>query len=61
MDRLVELFLVEALVMVVCVEAVAALVMVVQALRGFCLSVFFASVNCGYNFSFDYALFADDC
>jgi hypothetical protein len=61
MDRLVERFLVEALGMVVCEVAAAASVMVVQALREFCLSVFFASVNSRNDCSFDYALFADNC
>jgi hypothetical protein len=53
MDRLVERFLVEVLGMVVGEVAVAASAMVAQALREFCLSVFFAPVNCGDYCSFD--------
>jgi hypothetical protein len=60
MKRLVKRFLFEALVMVFYEVAAVASAMAAQALREFCLSVFFASVNSRNDCSFDYALFADN-
>ena len=53
--------LVEVMGMVVCEVVEAASAMAAQALREFCLSVFFASVNSRYDCCFDETLFADDC
>jgi hypothetical protein len=60
MKRLVKRFLFEALVMVFYEVVAVASAMAAQALREFCLSFFFASVNSRNDCSFDYALFADD-